>query len=572
MLVPYRPEPYVDFTQPDPRQRMLDALAMVKSQLGRTYPLWIGGEPVTTKETFNSVSPADPGRVVGVMCKADAALADRAVRAAAETFKTWSRVDPDVRARVLIKAAAIMRRRVYELSAWMCYEVSKSWIEAYADTCETIDFLDFYGREMMRLGGAQPVTPYPGEENEVRYMPLGVGVVIPPWNFPLAICAGMTTAAVVCGNTVCLKPASASPVIAAKMLECLHEAGLPKDVVNFVPGPGGSVGDTMVTHALTRFVSFTGSREVGVGIYEKASKVQKGQIWLKRSVLEMGGKDCIVVDETADVEAAAEGVVAAAFGFQGQKCSACSRLIAHQDVYADLLDRVVTRTKKLTIGDTVLPDNFFMGAVIDRSAYEKINEYIKIGQGEGRLAVGQVCDLPKVGQVSDLPRVGQVSDLPAGSRAGHSSAHRSSSESCSTAGSSQSCPTPGVSQSCPTLGYFIPPTIIEGVAPNARISQEEIFGPVLAVIKARDFDDALTIANGTDYGLTGALYSRDRFRLERARHEFHVGNLYLNRKCTGALVDVQPFGGFNMSGTDSKAGGRDYLLLFLQGKSITERW
>ncbi|GMU35915.1 MAG: L-glutamate gamma-semialdehyde dehydrogenase [Phycisphaerae bacterium] len=533
MLTTYRPEPYVDFSQPEPRQRMLDALALVKSQLGRTYPLWVAGEAVTTKETFASVSPADPNRVVGVMCKADAGLADRAVRAAAETFKTWSRVDPDVRARVLIKTAAIMRRRVYELSAWMCYEVSKSWIEAYADTCETIDFLDFYGREMMRLGGSQPVTPYPGEENELRYIPLGVGVVIPPWNFPLAICTGMTSAALVCGNTVCLKPASTSPVIAAKMLECLHEAGLPKDVVNFVPGPGASVGDTMVTHPLTRFISFTGSRDVGVGIYEKASKVQKGQIWLKRSVLEMGGKDCIVVDETADVEAAAEGVVASAFGFQGQKCSACSRLIAHQDVYADLLDRVVARTKKLTIGDTVLPDNFFMGAVIDDKAYAKINEYIRIGQGEGRW----------IGPLSET-RVGPLSERPEKAR----------------------------SESGPAQGYFIPPTIIEGVAPNARLAQEEIFGPVLAVIKAKNFEDGLAIANGTEYGLTGALYSRDRFRLERARHEFHVGNLYLNRKCTGALVDVQPFGGFNMSGTDSKAGGRDYLLLFLQGKSITERW
>lgn len=526
MLTPYRPEPYVDFSQSEPRQRMLDALALVQSQLGRTYPLWIAGEPVTTKETFTSVSPADPDRVVGVMCKADAVLADRAVRAAAETFRRWRRVDPDVRARVLLKAAAIMRRRIYELSAWMCYEVSKSWIEAYADTCETIDFLEFYGREMMRLGGPQPVTPYPGEENELRYIPLGVGVVIPPWNFPLAICTGMTSAALVCGNTVCLKPASASPVIAAKMLECLHEAGMPRDVVNFVPGPGGSVGDTMVTHPLTRFVSFTGSREVGVGIYEKASKVQKGQIWLKRSILEMGGKDCIVVDETADLDAAAEGVVASAFGFQGQKCSACSRLVAHRDIYADLLDRVVERTKKLTIGDTVSADNVYMGAVIDRGAFDKINEYIRIGESEGRLA----CGGSKGAALHDrtgAPRTG---------------------------------------------GYFIAPTIIEGVAPDARIAQEEIFGPVLAVIKAKDFDDALTIANGTEYGLTGALYSRDRFRLERARHEFHVGNLYLNRKCTGALVDVQPFGGFNMSGTDSKAGGRDYLLLFLQGKSITERW
>jgi 1-pyrroline-5-carboxylate dehydrogenase len=304
-------------------------------------------------------------------------------------------------------------------------------------------------------------------------------------------------------------------VVAAKLVECLHEAGLPPEVLNFVPGPGASVGDTMVAHPLTRFISFTGSRDVGLGIFEKAAKVSQGQIWLKRTVLEMGGKDAIIVDETADVAAAAQGTVAAAFGFQGQKCSACSRLIAHEQIYDELLDRVAAGARELTIGDTVAPENFFMGAVIDQAAHKKISEYIRIGTLKGRLVLGE----------------GRV----------------------------------------PTNGFFIPPTIFADVPPNARIAQEEIFGPVLAVIKARDFDDALQIANGTQYGLTGALFSRDRLRLERARHEFHVGNLYLNRKCTGALVDVQPFGGFNMSGTDSKAGGRDYLQLFLQGKSISER-
>ncbi|HNQ24069.1 MAG TPA: L-glutamate gamma-semialdehyde dehydrogenase [Phycisphaerae bacterium] len=515
MLPPYAPEPYVNFSEPGPRDKMLAALQRVKGELGRTYPLWIAGEAITPKETFTSTSPADPDRVVGVIAKANADLADRAVKTAAEAFQTWSRVDPDARARILIKAAAIMRRRIYELSAWMVYEESKSWIEAYADACETIDFLEFYGREMMRLKGAHPVTPYPGEENEVRYLPLGVGVVIPPWNFPLAICTGMTSAALVTGNTVVLKPASTAPVVAAKMVECLHQAGLPKEVLNFVPGPGGSVGDTAVCHPLTRFISFTGSREVGCGIFEKAAKVQPGQIWLKRTVLEMGGKDCIVVDETADVAAAAEGVVAAAFGFQGQKCSACSRLIAQESVYQKLLDDVVARAKTLTIGDTTGPENYYLGAVIDAKAHKNINEYIKIGKGEGRavLADGKV----------------------------------------------------------PAKGYFVPPTIIADVAPNARVAQEEIFGPVLAVIKFKTFDEGLQIANGTQFGLTGALYSNDRMRLERARYEFHVGNLYLNRKCTGALVDVQPFGGFNMSGTDSKAGGRDYLQLFLQGKSIAER-
>ncbi len=519
MLTPYRPEPYVNFAEPEPRRRMLDALGAVRAQLGRKYPLQVGGHAIDTAESIDSIMPADPKTIVGRVGKAGLEQADQAVRAAAESFKTWSRVDPETRARVLFKAAAIMRRRVYELSAWMCFEVSKSWIEAYADVCETIDFLDFYGREMIRLGGAQPVTPYAGEDNEVRYIPLGVCVVIPPWNFPLAITTGMTSAAIVAGNTVVLKPASTSPVIAAKMVEVFAQAGLPPGVLNFLPGPGGAMGDLLVDHPLTRLIAFTGSKEIGLRVFERASKCSPGQIWLKRTILEMGGKDCIVVDETADLDAAADGVVAASFGFQGQKCSACSRLIAHRDIHGDLLERVVARARTLTMGDTTDAENFYMGAVIDEKAYRKINEYIDIGRKEGRMALGG----------------GAVAARDA------------------------------------TGGYFIPPTIFADISPKARLHCEEIFGPVLAVTKAKDFDDALAIANGTEYGLTGALYSNDRFRIERARHELHVGNLYINRKCTGALVDVQPFGGFNMSGTDSKAGGRDYLLLFMQGKSITER-
>lgn len=515
MLIQYRPEPYVDFSQPEPRERMLAALKDVRGRLGRKYPLRIGGERIMTDKTIDSVMPTDFKTVVGHVAKASREHAEKALQVAGETFRTWSRVEPETRARILFKAAAIMRRRVYELSAWMCFEESKGWLEAYADTCEAIDFLEFYGREMVRLGGPQAVTPWPGEDNELRYMPLGVGVIIPPWNFPLAICTGMTSAAIVTGNTVVLKPASASPVIAAIMAEIFEDAGLPDGVLNFCPGSGGEIGDFLVDHPKTRFVAFTGSVDVGRRIYEKCGKVAQEQIWLKRAIMEMGGKDCIVVDETADLEAAAEGVVAAAFGFQGQKCSACSRLIAHQDIYDDLLGRVVERAKKLTVGDVTSTENYFMGAVIDEAAYKKINEYIEIGKKEGRAVLGGT-------------------KVPGG-------------------------------------GYFIPPTVIADVDRNARIAQEEIFGPVLAVIKAKDFDDALEIANGTVYGLTGALFSKDRFRLERARHEFHVGNLYFNRKCTGALVDVQPFGGFNMSGTDSKAGGRDYLLLFMQGKSITER-
>ncbi|MCH8804930.1 MAG: L-glutamate gamma-semialdehyde dehydrogenase [Planctomycetes bacterium] len=515
MLMPYRPEPYVNFADAEPREKMLAALRDVRGKLGRTYPLRIGEQRIETAKTIDSVMPAHYDTVVGRVAKASQDEAEKAIQVASETFKTWSRVEPDVRAKILFKAAAIMRRRVYELSAWECFEESKGWLEAYADVCEAIDFLDFYAREMIRLGGPQEVTPFPNEDNELRYVPLGVGVIIPPWNFPLAITAGMTSAAIVTGNTVVLKPASAAPVVAAVMAEIFEQAGLPPGVLNFCPGSGGEIGDLLVEHPQTRFVAFTGSVEVGLGIYEKCGKVAKGQTWLKRSILEMGGKNCIVVDETADIDEAAEGIVAAAFGFQGQKCSACSRLIAHQDIYDELLGKVVERAKMLTVGDTTTEENFFMGAVIDANALKTINSYIDIGKKEGREVLGG-------------------SGVPAG-------------------------------------GYFIPPTIIADVDRNARIAQEEIFGPVLAVIKAKDFDDGLAIANGTIYGLTGALYSNDRFRLERARHEFHVGNLYFNRKCTGALVDVQPFGGFNMSGTDSKAGGRDYLMLFLQGKSITER-
>ena len=518
MLTPYRPEPYVDFSQPGPREAILAALQQVRGQLGQHYPLRIGGKKIETKDRIASTMPASPQTVVGYAASGTREHAEAAIVAAREAFASWRRVDPETRARVLFKAAAIMRRRVYELSAWMCFEVSKSWLEAYADTCETIDFLDFYGREMVRLGGSLPVTPYPGEDNEFRYVPLGVGVVIPPWNFPLAICTGMTSAAIVTGNTVVLKPASASPIIAAKMVEIFEEAGLPPGVLNFVPGPGGAIGDTLVDHPQTRFVSFTGSKEVGLRVFEKCGKVAPGQIWLKRTVLEMGGKDAILVDETADIEAAAEGITAAAFGFQGQKCSACSRAILHADVYDRVLERVVDRSRKLSMGDTTTPENFFCGAVIDEKAYNKIGEYIAVGAKEGRVVLGGAPMRPSAAS-----------------------------------------------------GYFIPPTVVEGVQRTARIACEEIFGPVLAVLKCRDFDDGLDIVNGTEYGLTGALFSRDRMRIERARHDFHVGNLYINRKCTGALVDVQPFGGFNMSGTDSKAGGRDYLQLFMQGKSITER-
>jgi 1-pyrroline-5-carboxylate dehydrogenase len=511
----FRNEPYEDWTDADAVRRMEAALEKVRGELGRTYPLIIDGEEIREGELRDSVNPANPSQVVGRFVQATRALGEQAMETAHEAFQEWSRVPYQDRADILFRAAEIMRQRKLELAAWMVFEVSKSWSEAVGDAAELIDFCEYYARMMMKLGGPQPVVQLPGEQDELRYIPLGVTVVIPPWNFPGAIMGGMTSAALVAGNTVVLKPASTAPTIAYKFVEIMFEAGLPKEALTFLPGPGSEIGDSLVDHPLTRMIAFTGSKEVGLRIFERASKVNDGQIWLKRTILEMGGKDAQVVDETADLDAAADAIVAGAFGFQGQKCSACSRAIVVDEVYDEVLDLVVERAKTLSMGDTT-KKGVYMGAVIDRSAFRSIREYIEIGKQEGRLVLG--------GEVDESQE-----------------------------------------------GYFIPPTIIADVAPDARIAQEEIFGPVCAFIRARDYDHALEIANGTEYGLTGGVFSSSRERLERAREEFHVGNLYLNRKITGAMVGAHPFGGFNMSGTDSKAGGPDYLLLFTQAKSIAEK-
>ncbi len=521
MVLPeFRNEPFGDFSSSERKVAMQRALRDVANSFGATYPVIIGGERITTNATIASLNPADPRKVVGYAGKADNDLAKSAIENAHATFARWRRVPVEARAGVLLRAAATMRRRKAELAAWLVYEVSKNWVEADADVAEAIDFCEYYARQALRLQGLpQPLVPYAGEHGALRNIPLGAGVAIPPWNFPLAIMVGLTVAPVVAGNTIVLKPSSAAPVIAAKFVEILEEAGLPPGVVNYLPGPGGSMGDLLVDHPLTRFIAFTGSKDVGLRICERAAVRHPGQLWIKRTILEMGGKDSIIVDESADLEAAAEGIVASAFGFQGQKCSACSRAIIVESVYEPLLKRIAERTRTLKLGNPAEPETA-LGAVIDKNAFDKISNYIAIGQEEGRLITG--------GEVIDH-------DLLADG------------------------------------GYFINPTIFADVAPLARIAQEEIFGPVLACIKARDFDDALEIANNTEYGLTGALYSRNLERLERAREEFHVGNLYLNRKCTGALVGIHPFGGFNMSGTDSKAGGPDYVQLFTQAKSIAER-
>jgi 1-pyrroline-5-carboxylate dehydrogenase len=514
-LPEYRPTALTDFTRPENRTAFEKALAAVRASFGRDYPLVIGGERVPGEKSFESRNPARPSEVLGRFQSASREQAARAIESAHATFASWSRVPPGERAAYLVEAARRMRERRHEFSAWLVCEVGKSWAEADADTAEAIDFMEFYAREMLRYAEPQPVTPMPGERGSLVYIPLGAGAVIPPWNFPLAILVGMSTAAIVAGNTVVVKPSSDSPAIAWQFFALMEEVGLPPGVFQFVAGGGGTVGDTLVRHPKTRFVSFTGSRDVGVGINRLASEVQPGQIWLKRVVAEMGGKDAIIVDEEADVEAAAQGVVASAFGFQGQKCSACSRAIVSRKVYDEFLTRLKAHVEKITVGEPDRPE-VSLGPVINSGARDKILSYIEHGKREGRLIVG------------------------GGAVAGRD-------------------------------GWFVEPTVIADVKPDAKIAQEEIFGPVLAVIPVQSFDEALAVANGTDYGLTGAVYTKNPQKIERARRDFFVGNLYINRKCTGAIVGAHPFGGFNMSGTDSKAGGRDYLLLFLQAKSIAEK-
>jgi 1-pyrroline-5-carboxylate dehydrogenase len=516
MLMPFRYEPLSDFTEPARAAAYREALAQVRRRLGSHHPLIIGGRRLDTGQRITSLNPCRPAEVVGTAAAAQPLHVDLALDTAWQAFPAWAALKAEARAAAVLELAAVLRSRKLELAALETLEAAKNWGEAEADVGEAIDFCEYYAPQALTMAKPLDVCPSPGEINESWLQPLGAGVVIAPWNFPLAILVGLTMGPVAAGNTVVIKPSSYTPLTGAAFIEAATAAGIPDGVINFLPGGGGGeVGDLMVEHPRTRFVNFTGSREVGIRIAARAARVRPGQKWLKRAALELGGKDAIVVDETADLEAAAAGVVASAFGYQGQKCSAASRLIVVAEVYEGLLERVVAAAARLRVGPAA--ENFPVAALISATQHQAVLSEID----RARRAWGP----PVLG--------GSAVELDG--------------------------------------GYYIEPTIFAGVSPRARLAQREIFGPVLSVIKARNFDTAIKIFNGTDYGLTGGLYSRDRQRLQRAKQEFYVGNLYLNRKITGALVGAQPFGGFKLSGTNAKAGGPDYLRLFLEMKTVAER-
>jgi len=516
MFEPYGHSGKIDFSDPENIKKMKQALEKVQSQFGQTYDLIIGGERVQSDETFDSINPSHKDQVVGTFQVAKPEHIDQAMEAGSEAFEEWKSYSPEARATIFKRAAALMQERRFELVAWQILEEGKSWPETDAEVAEAIDFNNYYPKEALRYYQQRDVDQWwHRENNEYFYQPLGVGAVIPPWNFPLAIMSGMSAAAMVAGNCIILKPSSDAPAMAYQYVKILEEVGLPSGVLNFITGGGGKIGDTLVGHPRTRFIVFTGSKDVGLHINELAAKIQPGQQHIKRVSAEMGGKDAmIVLADAPDLDAAAEAAVKGAFGYQGQKCSACSRVIVEESVHDELLELMIEKAKELTVGPVEDHDNW-MGPVINASAEEKILNYIEIGKEEGDLVLG--------GE--------KVSDE----------------------------------------GYYIEPTIFDGIAPGDRLEQEEIFGPVLSVVTAKDYDEALDIANNTEYGLTGGVWTRDQAKIERAKREFHVGNLYFNRGITGSIVGTQPFGGFKLSGTNHKAGGPDYLRFFLRAKSVSQR-
>lgn len=515
-LVGYANETYLDFNDPSHKSAQEQALEQVRSEFGKSYKNYINGSWVEGENgTYESINPSNISEIIGHFPMASSAQAESALAAAEVAFSTWQYSTPQERADFLFKAAEVVRRRRLEINAWMISESGKNYLEADADTCEAIDFLDYYARLALDMGEGMEVIDSWGDQNKTVYKPMGVGVSISPWNFPFAIYAGMAAAPIVAGNCVVAKPAPDTPKMAQLLSEIFEEVGLPKGVYNFITGDNIEVGEYLARSPKTQFINFTGSLKVGLHLTKIAAEVPEGQSHIKRMVCELGGKNAVVVDKDADLEAAATGIVQAAYGFQGQKCSACSRAIIHADVYDTVLEKVVEKTKALTIGDA--KDNFQVTPVVNQAAVDKIMSYIEIGKKEGKLMCG-------------------------GERA------KTENE-----------------------GFYIQPTVFADVDRNARIAQEEIFGPVVAFIKVNSLDEAIEIANDTNYGLTGGFFSNNPDTLARAAREFNVGNLYLNRKNTGALVGAQPFGGFKLSGTDGKAGGTDYLKYFTNPKSITLR-
>lgn len=485
---------------------MREALATVKSHLGVEFPLIIGADRKTGAGTFTSINPAKPDEVVAVGQLATEEQVSEAVDASVQGFHLWREIPPEERMGLFLRAAAILRRRRLEIAAWQIFEVGKNWPEADGEVAGAIDELEYTAREILRYAEGKSTTTHASEVSFYRYVPLGVVVVVSPWNFPLVTSMGMALAAIAAGNSVILKPSSDSLVAAYLFHEVMAEAGLPPGVLNIMTGLGSAIGDNLVDHPKVRMIAFTGSKEVGCRIYERAAKVQRGQIWLKRVIAEMGGKNAIVVDDEADLEAAVTAATGAGYGYQGQNCSACSRLVVTENVYHEVVEAFTEQVRSLKLGPG--EDNYPIGPVINARAMESILSYIRIGKREGRLMCG-----------------GEPGGGP---------------------------------------GFYIQPTVFADLDRHARIAQEEIFGPVVSVVPAKDFEDALQIANGTEYALTGAVFTRNPSKIARARAAFACGNLWINRKCSGGEIGVTPFGGFNMSGTDAKLGGPDYLLHFLQ--------
>ena len=509
--------PVVDFTIEAERQAFHASIAKVRSQMGSEVPLFINGQNVSTGDTLDSYNPANPDEIIGSVCQAGVNDVNRAVEAASEAYLSWRDVAPHERAQVLLKAAQYLKDSIHDISALQVLEVGKQWDQAHADVAEAIDFLEYYAREMIRLGSPRRMGRAPGEMSQLFYQGKGVAAVIAPWNFPLAISVGMVSAAIVTGCPVVYKPAGISSCVGRKLVDMWQAAGLPEGVFNYCPGRGSVIGDHLVDHPEVSVIAFTGSMEVGLRIQERAAKVQPGQQQCKRVIAEMGGKNATIIDDDADLDEAVLGVLYAAFGFQGQKCSACSRVIVLDSVYDRFIERLTEAAKSIKLGPSENPANY-MGPVVDKAAQVNVLRYVKIAENEGNILVKR--------EVSD--------DLKA------------------------------------TRGCYVPLTIVDGITRDHRIAQEEVFGPILSVMRAGDMDEALDIANSTRFALTGAIYSRSPAHLERAYKEFRVGNLYLNKPSVGALVERHAFGGFKMSGVGSKSGGPDYLLQFMDPRLVCE--